>query len=224
MAGIKTRYGFGFGHQKYILTEKPFLDPLTRHHHTIDHLKNLLDLHQIPYDPHNYNLVFPQHLTKQVHEELKNLKQPFIALGIGGSETTRHWKLDNFVNLVLKLNHMGFSSILICGGPQDSQEAAYIVHHVKNAGGTAISATHYPIDFSLALMKECHVYIGNDTSLLNGAACGETLTLGLFGTEPPLTYSPFIHGVQGQGMDSISVEKVLHSFKALMDDNKLKWT
>lgn len=224
LGGIKNRYGFGYGKQKALLTKYPVLDLSFKNRPTIDQVRHLLDLHHIPYDPTQYDVFLPPDYQNAVRKRFSflNASSGAIALGIGGSEEFKMWPLDSFVKLALSLQKQGFPHIFLCGGPQDAANAHYISEHVKKEGGNALEVTDASIGFSITLMRECNYYIGNDSALLNAAVCQGTPALGLFGATPPLTYSPLIHAIQGEGMMSISVESVVGAFQSLVDKNTPK--
>lgn len=212
LAGVKKRYGFGYGLQKYILTQKDILEEPMRHWHTIDQVKKLLEISHIDHNPSDQTIILPSQLIDRVRKDLGSLKGA-IALGIGGSMEEKRWKSTNFISLTLALNSLGYKKVFICGGPSEEKEADFIISQVKAHQGKAIKATSYPIDYSMALVGECDFYLGNDSALLNAAVCRGTPALGFFGKTPPLTYSPLIHPITGDTMEAITVENVIKTFK-----------
>lgn len=218
LAGIKRRYGFGYGAQKYLLTERPVLDASKRHTPTIDQLKALLDAHYIPYDPGNYKPFFPRAVLDQVSQRFSRFSDA-IALGIGASDPQKKWPGQSFVDLTLKLNALGYPHVFLCGGPQEAQEAQALKVHIQKHGGTVDALTDLPIAHSLVFMQHCRAYIGNDTALLNGAACFGTPVIGLF-VRRPLTYAPQIQALKGPTMQSITVDQVLEVFTKTFPNKK----
>jgi len=212
LAGIKRRYGFGFGFQKYLLNEKKILDEHMRHWHSIRQVQTLLERNKVPYDASDQEIFLPSSIIKRVEKEFSK-KGPKIALGIGGSESYKRWRLENFANLMIKLNRLGYRNIYICGGPGEEADASALLEKVKSRNGDALTVTHLPIDSSIALMGICDFYIGNDSGLLNAAVCRGTPALGLFGATPPLTYSPLLHSIIGSSMDAITVDEVVAYFE-----------
>jgi heptosyltransferase-2 len=68
---------------------------------------------------------------------------------------------------------------------------------------------------SAALLGQCAFLVGNDTGMLNVAAAVGVPSLGLFGATTPLSHDPSMKAVQGDGMDGISVARVLEELDRL---------
>lgn len=214
LGGVPNRYGFGFGAQKYVLNRPPILEDSLRHYHTIDQVQTLFQRQGVAYDPSDQMICLPGSLKSEVETHFPS-SGTSVAVGIGASEASKMWPLERYSELILLLNEQGIDTIYICGGPADHEKAQNLMDRIKSADGAAQIVTHTSIDQSIALMGQCDYYIGNDTGLLNAAACMGTPTIGLFGPTPALTYSPFIYPIKKTRMEDITTDDVMQVFREL---------
>jgi len=219
LAGITERFGYGFGAQRLWL-QKPGLPSDSRYDHPIKKANALLDLYNVARIPGDEKLYLDVRTCQEIANRFAQLTKPWIALGIGSSESWKQWGEANFVALAGEINRRGWGlPILIGGGPREVLLAAQIEAQVRAAGGCIFNGVDLTVAETITLVSYARLYIGNDTGFLNVAAALGINALGLFGSSPPLSYSPFIHVISpedGQGCDyhsrnmaGISVEVVV---------------
>ncbi|CDI02060.1 putative Glycosyl transferase family 9 [Candidatus Competibacter denitrificans Run_A_D11] len=204
LAGIVERFGYGFGAQRLWL-KKPGLPSKYRYDHPITKANTLLDLYGISRIAGDEKLCLDIQKRQEITSRFAHLPQPWIALGIGSSESWKQWGEANFVALAGEINRRGWGSpILIGGGPREASLATQIEAKVRDAGGSILNGVDLTVAETAALISCTRLYIGNDTGFLNVAAALGINALGLFGSSPPLSYSPFIHVIapgDGRGCD-----------------------
>ena len=196
LALVPERLGFGYGSQRGLLTTGPFLSPHLKKQHTIAQLKAYgaalgLDVRSSDYRPP----VCAAALDRIQHR-LSGLPRPFVTLGIGGSEPWKKWPLDHFSQLTRSLGKQHQGTVFICGSPAERGDALSLQSAIHGWGGKAHVWTDLSMTELFAFLSLIDLYVGNDTSLLNIAACFERPAVGLFGATPPLTYVPHLFGVE----------------------------
>lgn len=215
LAGISERLGYGVGLQSLLLTVPVRLPPERRHAHPILRADALLDVLGIARGEKEPRLALDAEADRAVAVRFATWPTPWIALGVGSSETWKQWGAARFAELTLALNQRRAGSIFIVGGSAERSLAEEILARVRDGGGTAVDAVALPLEQVAALLARCRCYIGNDTGVLNMAAALQVPAIGLFGGSAPLWHSRFIHPLlppAGEhGMAAITVSQVLEA-------------
>ena len=91
-----------------------------------------------------------------------------IAFCPGAGKANRQWPSDRFIELAKWLKNVYDASFIIIGGIDDKPIGKYIegaLHHgvIDLTGRTTLRQT-------IALLKRCHLYVGNDTGSMHMAA------------------------------------------------------
>lgn len=218
-AKVPERIGYGIGTQSLFLSVPVHLPHKLHHAHPILRADALLDALDIPRSQLEPQLPLRADAHGPVVERFAGWATPWIALGIGSSESCKQWGAARFAELALALYHLQVGSIFIVGGLAERALADAILAHIHTAGGKAADAVALPLEQTACLLSLCRCYIGNDTGILNLAAALQILAIGLFGASPPLTHSRFIHPIlpsaDQQGMAAITVPHVLEAFMRL---------
>jgi len=102
----------------------------------------------------------------------------------------KSWPAENFAKVVDYLASLG-KKIYLVGSKKESHMVKEVLKRIKSKknvfnidGKTSIPQLAY-------LMEKFDFFVSNDGGLMHLAACMGTPTLGLFGVESPLRYSPF---------------------------------
>jgi heptosyltransferase-2 len=213
LAGVETRIGYGRGLQRCFLT-RPGLQAPARHH-AIENADRLLEENGLAFTEPEPNLPVAPQAAAAVEARYGALPRPWVALGIGGSESFKHWGRENFAALAAALSDPARRSLFLLGGAEEADEGAWIAERVRAAGGAVELVLDLPLEQAVALTAACRLYLGNDTGLLNVAAAVGVDAVGLFGGSAPLSYSPRIHPLlppQGKtGMAGIGLAQVLEA-------------
>ncbi len=219
LAGIPERIGYGIGLQSLLLSVPVRLPPGLRHAHPILRADALLNLLAISRDDPEPRLSVMIEAEQTIAKRFAAWPTPWVALGIGSSESWKQWGAARFAELALVLNAHQVGSIFIVGGPAERELADDIFMRIRAEGGAVVDAVALPLEQTTALLSHCRVYIGNDTGVLNMAAALQVPAIGLFGGSSPLTHSRFIHPITPlvgeHGMAAITISQVLEMLMRL---------
>jgi len=211
-ASIAERHGYGLGRQRWFLNRPPYLSPGSSGGHPIEKANQLMAAKGLPLLDQDQNLPISSEAARVIADRYGRCLGPWIALGIGSSETYKQWGGLNFAALAATLSAPERRTLFLLGGPAERDLGQEIAEQVRVLGGEVETAVDLPIDQSAALLSRCRLYVGNDTGVLNLAAAVGTEAIGLFGGSPPLTYSRNIHVVlppsATAGMAGITPEQV----------------
>ena len=214
-AGIGERHGYGVGQQKTFLNASPFLPKDFKVAHPIDRADALLAAAGLEIRPEDRQLQVCARARAAVEERYHHLPRPWSALALGSSAAFKQWGVANFQALARRLAEETEGSLFLLGGRQEASMAEQISQAVQSVN----NAVALPIEETSALISDCRYLVGNDTGVLNISAAVGTDVLGLFGSTPPLTYSPYIHRITPknltQGMAGITVDQVIDEIFAL---------
>ena len=181
-------------------------------------------------------IISTQPILKLKKEKIKNFennkKKKFrhICLGISASGPTKRWDIKNYINLCKKINTVTPSKFYLAGGKNDQE----LVNSILNSsiGPNCISFNNLTISDTLPIIKNCDLYVGNDTGWLHIASALEIKCLALFMDSPVMAYgkySKYISTIipEGEtdettthntlGKDKISFEKVFTKAMELLD-------
>lgn len=127
----------------------------------------------------------PRHLLVGIHPG---------GAGLGGK---KRWPVDRFAELAARLKQNFGTSIVLLGGVEDKPLAEEIARSVGDKA--VIVAGEAPLMTSLAVLERCDLLIGNDSSLLHGAAALGVPYVGVFGVTHAPNFQP-VPQRPGQGV------------------------
>ncbi len=116
-------------------------------------------------------------------------ERPVVGLHPGGAglRGLKRWPAERFAELADRLVECHGARVLLLGGEDDQEVACEVRHRMRH------SPAELTGDLSLwdtfALISECDLFIGNDSSLLHAAAALGTPYIGIFGP----THVPNFH-------------------------------
>ena len=135
--------------------------------------------------------------------KVTNIKSQFskdmkhICLGISASGPTKRWSIKNYINLCEKIDKQIPSKFYIAAGKNDKELINEIFKSkIKNK---CISFDNLKINETMPIIKNCDLYIGNDTGWLHISSALNIKCLALFMDSP----------VQAYGKYSINIETIL---------------
>lgn len=91
-----------------------------------------------------------------------------IALGVAAREPRRSWPAEAYVELIRRMGTRNQQLCYVIFGGDNAVEAAEII--TKSSANILNIAGKTTLSESIAVMEECHIYVGSDTSLLHMAA------------------------------------------------------
>ena len=159
--------------------------------------------------------------------KVKNLKNKFskelkhICVGISASGPTKRWSISNYIRLCEKINEVIPSKFYIAAGKNDKD----IVYEILNSKikNRCVSFVDLKISEAVPLIKNCNLYIGNDTGWLHISSALNLKCLALFMDSPVQAYGKYSENInviipEGEteettthdtlGADKISFDKV----------------
>ncbi len=110
------------------------------------------------------------------------------ALHAFAANPLRGWPLDDFATLAAKLREGGVTT-LVLGAPGDRESFA-AVRHLFGPGSIDLVGK-CSLRVTMALLKRCSLFIGNDSGLMHLAAAAGIPLVALFGPQSPVKFGPW---------------------------------
>ena len=163
--------------------------------------------------------------TYNMNNQTKN-----IILGISASGPTKRWDIENYIELATRLNQHKKCKFFIAAGKNDLK----IIDKIKSSKiiSNCITMEKLSISNILPIMKNCNLYIGNDTGFMHMSASLGIKSIGIFMDSPAYSYSSYSQNIipivpkdetvestthDTLGKDNISLEEVFISAKKYLD-------
>jgi len=169
-------------------------------------------------------------------DKVKEAKQKFskefkhICLGISASGPTKRWDVKNFIKLCININAIIPSKFYLAAGKNDKDLIDQFLN--SELSNNCISFKDLKISETLPIIKNCDLYIGNDTGWLHISSALGIKCLALFMDSPVQAYGKYSKNIEvivpeGEteettthdtlGADKISYEKVLNNSIKLLN-------
>ena len=153
-----------------------------------------------------------------------------ICMGISASGHTKRWDIKNFVKLCISINAKTPSKFYLAAGNNDKSLIDQLLN--SEIGKNCESFQNLKIKDTLPIIKNCNLYVGNDTGWLHISSALNVKCLALFMDSPVQAYGKYsknisvivpegeteettIHNTLGAG--KISFEKVLNKSLELLN-------
>ncbi len=163
--------------------------------------------------------------TYRINEKTKN-----IVLGVSASGPTKRWDIENYLKLANQLSQHKECKFFIAVGKDDLE----IIDKIKKSDINTICMTMEKLSIStiLTIIKNCNLYIGNDTGFMHMSAALGIRSIGIFADSPAYAYSGYSKNIipivpRGEtikstthdtlGKDKISLEDVLETAKKILN-------
>ena len=160
----------------------------------------------------------------RINEKTKN-----IVLGVSASGPTKRWDIENYIKLATQLGQHKECKFFIAVGKDDLE----IIDKIKKSNINNICMTMEKLSISniLTIIKNCNLYIGNDTGFMHMSAALGIKSIGIFTDSPAYSYSGYSKNIipivpRGEtiestthdtlGKDRISLEDVLETAKKVL--------
>ena len=132
--------------------------------------------------------------------KVTNIKRQFskdmkhICLGISASGPTKRWSIKNYINLCEKIDKQIPSKFYIAAGKNDKELINEIFKSkIKNK---CISFDNLKINETMPIIKNCDLYIGNDTGWLHISSALNIKCLALFMDSPVQAYGKYSKNIE----------------------------
>ena len=161
--------------------------------------------------------------SDKVNETKQKFSKEFkhICLGISASGPTKRWDVKNFIKLCININARTPSKFYLAAGNNDKELIDQFLN--SKLSNNCISFKDLKISETLPIIKNCNLYIGNDTGWLHISSALGVKSLALFMDSPVQAYGKYSKHIEvivpeGEteettthdtlGADKISFEKV----------------
>ena len=113
----------------------------------------------------------------------------YICLGLSASGPTKRWDIMNYINLCEKINKLFPCKFYLAGGKNDKD----LIDQVLNSkiGKNCLSFSDLRIKDTMPVIKNCDLYIGNDTGWLHLSSALGLKCLALFMDSPVMAYGKY---------------------------------
>ena len=153
-----------------------------------------------------------------------------VCLGISASGPTKRWDINNFIKLCSKINNKIPTKFYLAAGNNDKDLINQLIK--SEIGSNCVSFENLKISEAMPIIKNCNLYIGNDTGWLHIASALGLKCLALFMDSPVQAYGKYSKNInvivpEGQteqttthdtlGADKISFEKVFNKSIELLN-------
>ena len=153
-----------------------------------------------------------------------------ICLGISASGPTKRWDVKNFIKLCIKINTSTPTKFYLAAGNNDKDLIEQFL--TSELSNNCISFKDLKISETLPIIKNCNLYIGNDTGWLHISSALGVKCLALFMDSPVQAYGKYSKNIEvivpeGEteettthdtlGSDKISFEKVFYNSIKLLN-------
>jgi heptosyltransferase-2 len=182
------------------------------------------------------DIVSTQPELKISDNKVNEVKQKFskefkhICLGISASGPTKRWNIKNFIKLCTNINARTPSKFYLAAGNNDKDLIDQFLN--SELSNNCISFKDLKINETLPVIKNCNLYIGNDTGWLHISSALGVKCLALFMDSPVQAYGKYSKNIEvivpeGEteettthdtlGADKISFEKVFNNSIKLLN-------
>ena len=135
------------------------------------------------------NKIKVQKYKNQFRKDFKH-----ICLGISASGPTKRWSINNYINLCEKIEKYLPSKFYIAAGKNDKDLVNEIFKSkIKN---NIFSFVDLKINETMPIIKNCDLYIGNDTGWLHISSALNIKCLALFMDSPVQAYGKYSKNIE----------------------------
>jgi heptosyltransferase-2 len=196
LAGVPERIGLGLGRQSSFITNSG-IDQRHFHNHPIDWLRALMVEMNVPLPSNEPALNVPTGILGTIGRRFCSCPRPWIVSGIGALHSEREWPDEYWVELLGKLRPHSAGTFFFIGGDDYTQRAQSLIAQSKLSG--AVNACNLGLVEAIALLHHADLFVGTDSGPMNLAVAVGTPSFAMFGVNPVLSYSKFIHPLTPPG-------------------------
>jgi len=134
------------------------------------------------------------YLNKEKIEQAKN-KYNFsnnlnhICVGFSASGPTKRWGIEKYIKLTEEINKIKLCKFYLAGGKNDEKLFKQFIS--SSVGNKCVSFRDLSIQETLPIIKNCNIYIGNDTGWLHISSSLNIKCLALFMDSPVQAYGKY---------------------------------
>ena len=194
LASIPNRYGYATDGRSLLLTHRVPLTPKIRRKHQAHYYLELLRPLGIPVEPEPSTLRTTPGEDAEAIEHLRafgvDLMKVLIGLNPGSIYgTAKRWLPERFAEVADRVAAEHGGVVLIFGGRGEEELGAAIAG--KMTAPAIVLSGRTTVRRLMALIKQCRLFITNDTGPMHIATAFGVPTVAIFGPTDPATTSPF---------------------------------
>src|SRR5881628_432336 len=200
LAGIPNRYGYATDGRSFLLTHRVPLTPKIRQirrSHQVHYYLELLRPLGIQVEPEPPTLRTTPDEDAEAIEHLRafevDVKKVLIGLNPGSVYgTAKRWLPERFAEVADRAAAEHGGVVLIFGGQGEEELGGALAG--KMTAPTLVLSGRTTVRRLMALIKQCRLFITNDTGPMHIATAFGVPTVAIFGPTDPVTTSPFGSG------------------------------
>jgi heptosyltransferase-2 len=196
LGGVPERIGVGLGRQSVFITNSGIAQSHF-HDHPIDWLRALMAEMNIPLPSTEPALEVSSWTLTAIGERFKGCPRPWIVVGVGALHAEREWPHEYWMELLPELSRNSNGTFFFIGGPDYTARVHNVISQSKLS--MAINACNLSLVEAIALLHHADLFVGTDSGPMNLAVAVGTPSFALFGVNPVLSYSKFIHPLTPPG-------------------------
>ncbi len=197
LAGILNRYGYATDGRSFLLTHRVPLTPKIRRKHQVEYYLELLRPLGIQVEPAAPTLRTTPGEDAAAVEHLRafGVKPDQVVIGLNPGSvygSAKRWLPDRFAQVADRLAAEHEACVLIFGGKGEEELGTTIASMMT--APTIVLSGRTSVRQLMALIKQCSLFITNDTGPMHIAAAFGVPLVAIFGPTDPVTTSPFGKG------------------------------
>ena len=179
LCGIKTilQYPLFTRKNNIVLTAKNFTEKFTEN--------------TISTQPRIYLKAEAVERAKEKYSFNKNFSH--VCIGFSASGPTKRWHIENYIKLAVEINKKIPCKFYLAGGKNDRELFAKFLN--SSVSSKCISFEYLTIQETLPIIKNCNIYIGNDTGWLHISSALNKKCLALFMDSPAHAYGTYSENI-----------------------------
>jgi heptosyltransferase-2 len=116
-------------------------------------------------------------------------RERLVALHPFSAVVERGWPLEHFAELAMRLGREAGCRSAVLGGARDVETFRAVRHLFGER--TVDLVGKYTLRETIALLKRCVLFVGNDSGIMHLAAAAGTPLVALFGPQSPVKFGPW---------------------------------
>lgn len=137
-------------------------------------------------------LWFNQGQTAVANNLLKGEEISYLAIAPAANWIGKQWPIEHFLEIAERFyNQFPLAKLILIAAPHERQIVQPLIDKIPS--DKLINLLDYTFDLGqiAAILKDCRLFIGNDSGLMHMSAAVGTPTIGLFGPSREENYGPY---------------------------------
>ena len=189
LSGARERVGFDTEGRGFLLTRRV---PYRHEQHEVQNFMDVLRADGVRVEDDYLEIWTSPEEEESARQALQQEgvadAEKLVALHLFSAIPQRGWPLENFAELAERFHASGYR-VLILGGPNDRGAFAEVKHLFPP--GTVDMVGKCPVRVTMALLRRCALFVGNDSGIMHLAAAAGIPLVALFGPQSPVKFGPW---------------------------------